>query len=113
MGRAGDGRDIGEIAVGKRADIVVLDAAHPDMANGTATALDTYVFVAGERLVQGRDGRRRWSWRMARTSITTGSRQGIAKTMERLASSATALWPLLGRRDPCHLPPLPLFPPPG
>jgi len=46
------GRSIGEIAVGKRADIVVLDAAHPDMANGTATALDTYVFVAGERLVQ-------------------------------------------------------------
>ena len=36
---------------GKRADIVVLDAEHADMTSGTATALDAYVFVAGEALV--------------------------------------------------------------
>jgi len=44
------GRDIGAIAAGKRADIVVLDAAHPDLT-GVETALDAYVFVAGEALV--------------------------------------------------------------
>jgi len=44
------GRSIGAIAAGKRADIVVLDAAHPDLA-GVDTALDAYVFVAGEAQV--------------------------------------------------------------
>jgi cytosine/adenosine deaminase-related metal-dependent hydrolase len=46
------GRAIGAIEAGKRADIVVLDAAHPDMTGGAATALDAYVFVAGEALVK-------------------------------------------------------------
>ncbi len=46
------GRGIGEIAVGKRADIVTLDDTHPDMADGTATALDKYIFVAGSALVK-------------------------------------------------------------
>ena len=41
------GRNIGAIAAGKRADIVVLDAAHPDLT-GVDAALDVYVFVAGE-----------------------------------------------------------------
>jgi formiminoglutamate deiminase len=43
------GRDIGAIAAGKRADIVVLDAEHPDLT-GVDTALDAYVFVAGGAL---------------------------------------------------------------
>jgi formimidoylglutamate deiminase len=46
------GRAIGEITVGKRADIVTLDDTHPDMADGTATALDKYIFVAGSALVK-------------------------------------------------------------
>jgi cytosine/adenosine deaminase-related metal-dependent hydrolase len=46
------GRKIGAIAPGCRADIVTLDDTHPDMADGTATALDKYIFVAGSALVK-------------------------------------------------------------
>ena len=42
---------IGAIEAGKRADIVVLDAEHPDVTS-VETALDAYVFVAGEALVK-------------------------------------------------------------
>ena len=46
------GRDIGAIEAGKRADIVVLDASHPDLAGGQHTWLDAYVFVAGRALIK-------------------------------------------------------------
>jgi formimidoylglutamate deiminase len=46
------GRAIGAIEAGKRADFVVLDAAHPDLVGGVATALDAYVFVAGAALIK-------------------------------------------------------------
>jgi formimidoylglutamate deiminase len=46
-------RAIGSIKVGQRADIVVLDADHPDLAGTTGDLwLDKYVFVAGRRLVR-------------------------------------------------------------
>ena len=46
------GRAIGAIEAGKRADFVVLDAAHPDLGGGTATALDAYIFVTGAGLIK-------------------------------------------------------------
>src|SRR5205807_1942283 len=47
------GRRIGALAPGRRADIVVLDADHPDLAGRRDDAwLDAYVFVAGGQMVQ-------------------------------------------------------------
>jgi formimidoylglutamate deiminase len=47
------GRRIGSLAPGRRADIVVLDADHPDLAGRRDDSwLDAYVFVAGGRMVQ-------------------------------------------------------------
>ncbi|MBC7135209.1 MAG: amidohydrolase family protein, partial [Oceanibaculum nanhaiense] len=43
------GRRIGALAVGHRADIVVLDADHPDIALAQGDRwLDAYIFVAGK-----------------------------------------------------------------
>ena len=44
------GREVGAIEVGKRADIVVLAAEHPDVTS-VETALDAYVFSAGKALI--------------------------------------------------------------
>ena len=47
------GRRIGSLAPGRRADIVVLDAEHPDVAGRRDDSwLDAYVFVAGGKMVQ-------------------------------------------------------------
>ena len=47
------GRRIGSLAPGRRADIVVLDANHPDLAGRSEDSwLDAYVFVAGGQMVQ-------------------------------------------------------------
>ena len=47
------GRAIGSIKPGQRADIVVLDADHPDLAGNSGDVwLDKYIFVAGRRLVR-------------------------------------------------------------
>ena len=41
------GRRVGRLEVGARADLVLLDRAHPDLAGGLDRALDAYVFSAG------------------------------------------------------------------
>ena len=47
------GHAIGAIEPGQRADIVVLDADHPDLAGSAGDLwLDKYIFVAGRRLVR-------------------------------------------------------------
>jgi formiminoglutamate deiminase len=47
------GRAIGSIKPEQRADIVVLDAEHPDLAGSAGDLwLDKYIFVAGRRLVR-------------------------------------------------------------
>jgi cytosine/adenosine deaminase-related metal-dependent hydrolase len=79
------GREVGAIAAGKRADIVVLDAAHPDVTR-VETALDAYVFSAGNAAMMSAivggaivvaDGRHR-----QHDSIT----QRYRKTIEKLSS---------------------------
>ena len=76
-------RAIGAIEAGKRADIVVLDASHPDLAGGERTWLDAYVFVAGRTLIKSvmaggeivvQDGVHR-----LRENITTRYRKAIAR----------------------------------
>jgi formiminoglutamate deiminase len=47
------GRRIGSLEAGRRADIVVLDAEHPDLAGRIDDSwLDAYVFVAGAKMVR-------------------------------------------------------------
>ncbi len=46
-------RPVGAIAVGRRADIVLLDAAHPDLAAGQGDHwLDAWIFIAGRAAVR-------------------------------------------------------------
>ena len=77
------GRDIGAIGAGRRADLVVFDAAHPDLAGGVHTWLDAYVFVAGSTLIRTvivggeavvQDGRH-----MRRDAITARYRRVVAR----------------------------------
>ena len=80
------GRRIGSLAEGHRADIVVLDAHHPDLATVTGDRwLDAYIFVAGEsaidRVIVGGNGVVEKGRHRARESIV---RRYVA-TMRRLA----------------------------
>ncbi|WP_207481652.1 formimidoylglutamate deiminase [Arenibaculum pallidiluteum] len=50
-GTAATARRLGAIAPGSRADLVVLDAGHPDMAAAGDRWLDAYVFVAGRAAI--------------------------------------------------------------
>jgi cytosine/adenosine deaminase-related metal-dependent hydrolase len=81
------GRGIGAIETGRRADIVVLDAAHPDVSS-VEGALDAYVFVAGATLVKhtivGGETVVADSRHKRHDAITARYR----KTMERLTASA-------------------------
>jgi formimidoylglutamate deiminase len=48
------GRAVGSLAVGQRADIVVLDTAHPDLAAVSGDRwLDAYTFVVGKSAISG------------------------------------------------------------
>jgi formiminoglutamate deiminase len=78
------GQPIGALAPGHRADIVVLDAEHPDLAGATGDmALDVLVFSTGRGLIRTviaggkpvvRDGRHRAREAIARTYRETVSR---------------------------------------
>jgi len=64
------GRDMGAIAAGKRADLVVLDGAHPDIAprNGDAIA-NAVVFSGNEKLVRDVMVAGRWLVREGRHEL--------------------------------------------
>src|SRR5262249_62197063 len=42
---------VGAIEPNRRADIVILDADHPDLAAGSEHWLDSFLFVGGRRLI--------------------------------------------------------------
>ncbi len=79
------GRKIGALAQGYRADIVVLDAEHPDLAGvrGDDMILDIYIFSAGRALIDRtivggvdvvKEGRHR-----SREAITRRYRQVVSR----------------------------------
>lgn len=45
------GQNVGAIAIGQRADFVVLDTAHPGMTGQPENWLDSYIFVAGRTAI--------------------------------------------------------------
>ncbi len=77
------GRNIGAIEPGRRADFVVLDADHPDLAGGPQTWLDAYVFVAGSAPIQtvtvGGETLVQDGWHMRRDAITARYRKTVAR----------------------------------
>ena len=47
------GREVGSLAVGKRADLLVLDSEHPNLAGiDSADVLSTFVFCGNDNLVR-------------------------------------------------------------
>ena len=79
-------RPIGAIEPGRRADIVLLDAEHPDLAGDGDRWLDGWIFVAGRAAVKSvlvggdtvvQDGRHR-----LRPSIEAGYKSVMRKLME-------------------------------
>jgi formiminoglutamate deiminase len=79
------GRNIGTIAAGKRADIVVLDAAHPDVTR-VETALDAYVFSAGKALISSVMVGGKTVVSAGRHAQHDGITARYRKTMERLSN---------------------------
>lgn len=83
------GRDGGTIAPGRRADLLALDATHPDLAGRHGDSLlDTWIFATGDRLVRDvwsagrhvvRDGRH-----VARDRITARWRVTLSRLAEAL-----------------------------
>lgn len=52
-GARASGRDTGRIATGALADLLALDATHPDLADRTGdTILDSYIFAGDDRMVR-------------------------------------------------------------
>ena len=79
-------RDAGAVEVGRMADIVVLDAAHPLLAGRTGDAiLDAYVFAGNENPVRDVMVGGRWTVRDGRHAEEDAIVREFVRTMERLA----------------------------
>ncbi len=69
------GRRIGAIAAGCRADLVVLDSAHPDLAARSGeSSIDAYVFVAGKTAID--------TVIVGGTTLVTGGRHRAREAIE-------------------------------
>jgi formimidoylglutamate deiminase len=80
------GQPAGAIEVGRRADWLVLDAAHPSMAGATAdTALDHLVFAGGDAAIRDVMVAGRWVIRDHRHPAEDELAPRFAVLMRRLA----------------------------
>jgi formimidoylglutamate deiminase len=82
------GQPAGAIAVGRRADWVVLDAGHPSMVGATAdTALDHLLFAGGDAAIRDVMVAGRWALKDRRHPLEDELRPRFAALMQRLAAA--------------------------
>jgi formimidoylglutamate deiminase len=82
------GQPAGAIEVGRRADWLVLDAAHPSLAGAAAdTALDHLLFAGAEAAVRDVAVAGRWVIKDRRHAVEDQLRPRFAGLMQRLATS--------------------------
>ena len=85
-GAQASGQPAGAIAVGRRADWVVLDAGHPAMAGAVAdTALDHLLFAGGDAAIRDVMVAGRWALKDGRHALEDELRPRFAALMQRLA----------------------------
>ena len=83
------GQPAGAIAVGRRADWVVLDAGHPAMAGAVAdTALDRLLFAGGDAAIRDVMVAGRWALKDGRHALEDELRPRFAALMQRLATAS-------------------------
>jgi formimidoylglutamate deiminase len=83
------GQPAGMIAVGRRADWLVLDAAHPSMVGAAAdTALDHLLFAGGEAAIRDVMVAGRWAIKDRRHAAEDELLPRFAELMRRLAIPA-------------------------
>jgi formimidoylglutamate deiminase len=83
------GQPAGAIAVGRRADWVVLDPGHPAMAGAVAdTALDHLLFAGGEAAIRDVMVAGRWALTDGRHALEDELRPRFAALMQRLATAS-------------------------
>ena len=82
------GQPAGAIAVGRRADWVVLDAGHPSMVGAMAdTALDHLLFAGGDAAIRDVMVAGRWALKDGRHPLEDELRPRFAALMQRLAAA--------------------------
>jgi formimidoylglutamate deiminase len=83
------GQPVGSIEVGRRADWLVLDAAHPAMVGAApATALDHLLFAGGDAAIRDCMVAGRWVIKGRRHAAESDVREKFADLMRRLADTA-------------------------
>jgi formimidoylglutamate deiminase len=82
------GQPAGAIEVGRRADWLVLDAAHPSLVGGAAdAALDRLLFAGGDAAIRDVAVAGRWVIKDRRHAVEDELRPRFADLMQRLAAT--------------------------
>ena len=82
------GQPVGMIAAGRRADWLVLDAAHPSMAGAAAnTALDHLLFAGGDAAIRDVMVAGRWVIKNRRHRLEEDLRRQFAEAVQRLGAA--------------------------